>query len=227
MSRARVLADTPEIRRQIEKGLRERQRAKLLELRASIKAARAGKRDAVKGARAGCVLARRLIADECSRKRELARETCSTAIARARARGDDEVTAALDALADERALQRAGRALAAASAKRARSRSKREARAESDDEVKNNVPTELHAVFDRVRRGLRKKANASRTEVFLEWVAEHPSEVAEIQADEDFRYIARMQAEERRLAKSLKKPRGKRSVARMKAELAELDEIPF
>lgn len=221
-----VLAEDPAVRRAIERGLRERQRAKLAELRGRIKAAKAAKREGVKGARLGCALARKLIADECATKRANARQACSTAIERARARGDAEVVAALAALADERALQRAGRALAKASKGSSRMTA-RERRAESDDEVKNNVPRELHAVFDRVKRGLPKKDRASRTEVFLEWVAEHPAEVAEIQADEDFRALAALQREERRLAKSLRAPRGRRSIERLRAELAELDDVPF
>lgn len=222
----RVLADDPVIRREIERGLRERQRAKLAELRTRIKAARAAKRAGVKGARMGCKLARALIADECSQKRLQARTACATAIERARSRGDAEVVAALDALADERSLQRAGKALAKA-AKGSSRMTARERRAESDDEVRNNVPRELHAVFERVKRGLPKKERASRTEVFLEWVAEHPAEVAEIQADEDFRALQALHREERRLAKSLRAPRGKRSIERLRAELAELDEVPF
>lgn len=227
MSRPRrVLADDPTIRREIERGLRERQRAKLAELRARIKAARASKREALKGARMGCVLARRLLADECATKRATARSACSTAIEKARARGDAEVVAALDALADERALQRAGRSLAKA-AKSSSRMTARERRAESDDEVRANIPRELHAVFERVKRGLPRKDRASRTEVFLEWVAEHGAEVAEIQADEDFRGLQALQREERRLAKSLRAPRGKRSIERLRAELAELDDVPF
>ena len=103
----------------------------------------------------------------------------------------------------------------------------RERRAESDDEVRANIPRELHAVFERVKRGLPRKDRASRTEVFLEWVAEHGAEVAEIQADEDFRGLQALQREERRLAKSLRAPRGKRSIERLRAELAELDDVPF
>ena len=223
----RVLADDPAVRREIERGLRERQRAKLKEVRAAIKAARASKREGVKGARLGCKLARRLVADECATMRANARHACSTAIERARARGDSEVVAALAELADERSLQRAGRALQKAQKATKGRVSARERRAESDDEVKGNIPRELHAVYDRVKRGLPRKERASRTEVFLEWVAEHADEVAEIQADEDYRAIATMQREERRLAKLLRQKPGRRSMERLRAELAELDEVPF
>lgn len=226
MTARRVLADDPAVRRAIEKGLREKQRARLAELRAAIKAKRASKRAAVKGARLGCKLARRLIADECRTKRERARETCAAAVAKARTKGEREVEAALAALADERALQAAGRRLAKASKATARAR-ERTRRIETDDEVKANVPVELHAVYDRVKRGLPRKERASRTEVFIEWVAEHADEVAAIQADEDFRALAELEREERRLARELRKPRGRKSVERMRAELAELDDVPF
>lgn len=226
MTARRVLADDPAVRRAIEKGLREKQRARLAELRAAIKAKRASKRAAVKGARLGCKLARRLIADECRTKRERARETCAAAVAKARTTGEREVEAALAALVDERALQAAGRRLARASKATAQARA-RTRRIETDDEVKANVPVELHAVYDRVKRGLPRKERASRTEVFMEWVAEHADEVAAIQADEDFRALAELEREERRLARELRKPRGRKSVERMRAELAELDDVPF
>jgi hypothetical protein len=232
MSARRVLADDPQVRRAIEAGLREKQRAKLRELRQRIKDKRASKRAAVKGARLGCKLARRLIADECATKRARARETCAAAIDRARKRGESEIDAALAALADERALQASGRRLAKAQ-KATRRAAERTRRLETDDMVKHNIPAELHVVYDRVKRGLPKKERSSRTEVFLEWAAEHEAEVAEIQAEADFAALAKLEREERKLARELRRPRGRRSVERLEAALAELDDdddlsdIPF
>ncbi len=51
---------------------------------------------------------------------------------------------------------------------------------ESDDEVRQNIPEHLIPLFNRIRPGIKKCAGKSRTEAFLEYVAEHPGE--ELQA---------------------------------------------
>lgn len=55
--------------------------------------------------------------------------------------------------------------------------------AESDDEVRRNIPAELEPVFDRVRRQIKGSARRSRTEAFLEWAEANPDEVLAMQAD--------------------------------------------
>ncbi len=50
---------------------------------------------------------------------------------------------------------------------------------ESDDEVRQNIPSDLIPLFNRVRLGLKKCKGKSRTESFLEYVEEHPHEGAE------------------------------------------------
>ena len=50
---------------------------------------------------------------------------------------------------------------------------------ESDEDVRTNVPKELHALFNRVRGGIKGNAHESRTEAFLRYVEEHPHEAAE------------------------------------------------
>ncbi len=50
---------------------------------------------------------------------------------------------------------------------------------ESDDEVRQNIPEHLIPLFERVRPGIKKCAGKSRTEVFLEYVEEHPGEEIE------------------------------------------------
>lgn len=70
-----------------------------------------------------------------------------------------------------------------------------EARAESDDEVSQNIPPELESVWRRVRRSIQAGPRMSRTEAFLHWVEEHPDEVIGIQSEGIDDEIARMVAE--------------------------------
>jgi hypothetical protein len=55
-----------------------------------------------------------------------------------------------------------------------------ELRAESDDEVRGNIPAELVPVWERKKAKIKPTAHATRTEVFLEWAAEHGPEVRAI-----------------------------------------------
>ncbi len=43
-----------------------------------------------------------------------------------------------------------------------------ERQAESDDEVRSNIPPELVALFERVKRGIKASPRMSRTEAFLQ-----------------------------------------------------------
>jgi hypothetical protein len=49
-----------------------------------------------------------------------------------------------------------------------------ERRAESDDEVRSNLPADLVALFERVKGGIKASPRMSRTEVFLQYAEEHP-----------------------------------------------------
>jgi hypothetical protein len=49
-------------------------------------------------------------------------------------------------------------------------------RAETDQEVRDNIPPALVELFDRMRGSIRGSARQSRTEAFLEYVEEHPGE---------------------------------------------------
>jgi hypothetical protein len=50
-------------------------------------------------------------------------------------------------------------------------------RAESDDEVRSNLPPELLPSFERMKRAIKASPRMSRTEAFLQWAHDHPSEV--------------------------------------------------
>lgn len=81
---------------------------------------------------------------------------------------------------------------------------KRELASESDDSVRHNLPPELVPVFDRVRVAVRGKPGMSRTEAFLHWVHDNPDQVHAMlyeQAERDVEKLVRQQEElERRLS---------------------------
>lgn len=56
-------------------------------------------------------------------------------------------------------------------------------RAESDDEVRANIPRELWPLFNKNRARFRDTEHRTRTEAFEEWAAEHPSLVEEAAAE--------------------------------------------
>lgn len=75
--------------------------------------------------------------------------------------------------------QRARKRAARGDAKKAR----RVAQSESDDFAKQNIPRELHPVWERVKRQMRGTERLRRDEQFLLWVHEHPEIVAQWQAE--------------------------------------------
>lgn len=74
-------------------------------------------------------------------------------------------------------------------------RSKRVERGESDDEVRQNIPPELVPLFERVKRGIKASSYRSRTEAFLEYVAENPGEQMRALEEESEAKLERMIAE--------------------------------
>lgn len=175
------------VRREIRAEHREAERERLAKLRQALFDAKAFRalamadfRDKCRGELAGA-RELRLLAKE---KRASARSACRTGRAEL---GEETSTRVLDAkreLAEERQFQREmHRAERRGRAKVKLRRTKREAGAESDDEVRSNIPAELVPVFDRVRRSIKGSERRSRTETFLEWVEAHPEEVIAAEAD--------------------------------------------
>lgn len=50
-------------------------------------------------------------------------------------------------------------------------------RAETDEECRQNLAPDQHALFDRVRRGIKGNAHMTRTEAFLQYCDDHPEEL--------------------------------------------------
>jgi hypothetical protein len=224
--RAKARADLARLRQNIAhakagqreaiKAVRELCRHRLRDVRAAAVELRAALREQVKAERRE--LAERIarqraeLRDEIKRALADAKGQCAEDVARAITAGRRDVERALRELAEAREMRdlmfprrkagpkRERREIAAEVARRAAER-----RQEDDDEVRSNIPEELIPVFEKVKRKIKATPYASRTEVFLEWAAEHGETVAEIQNEEIARQLRAWEREERQLAKALKK----------------------
>ena len=159
-------------RKKIAADIARRQRE---QARAEIAAAR----QEAANARAACTAARQAAASACSAAKDL------------RSKRD-----ALVALAREYRLIRR-----AELARLGRQQVPRGPRQESDEEVRNNIPPELVPTWEVEKRGIKGNPRKSRTEAFLEWVEQHPTEIVYVEpSDEDYeRSFANRRASEMRL----------------------------
>lgn len=200
--------DKKKLMREIEKERRASLKARLAELAALIKAARANRREAVKAVKTQCRVARAKLRTVCARRAEQAKARGAEAIAtRAREK--------LEVLETDKLIKSADRRHRTGVVK-ARS-SSAERRQESDDEVIRNLPESLAGVFAKVKRHIKGTARRTRTEAFLEWVEENPGEVYAMQAEQAERDLARLVAEHEKASRR----------SRSKSRLAPLEEVPF
>jgi hypothetical protein len=193
---AAVALDKKLLWRDINHEERRKKRALLVELRGQIRQARARRKDALLAAKERC-RSERIAARERARslrlralqelreaveaERTAARRTCSVKIGEARAIRDD-VERARAKHAAEKEYQRDLRRIEAANRQRRKEHPHAthiERRAESDDEVRSNLPSDLIPLFERVKRSMKTSPRMSRTESFLHYVEQNPGEMLE------------------------------------------------
>lgn len=192
--------DKKRLWKDIETEERRRHRAKLTQLEEHAREARRLRRLARERARQKCRRERerarraaariRARANERAKKRlDDARQSCALGKAYA-SEALASTREARTALREEKARQRelraidrtARRGLAKTSGRggyfsRPRGSARgREAMGESDDEVRQNIAPEYHALFERVKRSIKGGPRMSRTESFMKYVEEHPRE---------------------------------------------------
>lgn len=105
------------------------------------------------------------------------------------------------ALESERKFQNEMRVIARGARERrreSRGATLRERRGESDDEVRANIPEDLHPLFERVKRSIKAGPRISRTERFLQYVEEHPRERYEAIDDKTDALVREMERAQRR-----------------------------
>ena len=146
--------------RERDKQEREAFRAQQKQRRLDRKAARIqAKEDKIKAALA-----------ECQRERQAIEEETGTLIAEREAKLKAQ-------LEDIRVYREVDRRNASIKKDRRQARpSAKERRAESDDEVLQNIDRSLHPLFHRVKSIIKGNPRMSRTEAFLQYVHDHPDE---------------------------------------------------
>jgi hypothetical protein len=222
--------------RRILKELRERLKAKraekkkrLDEIRALCRQGKVDARARAKERAAELVLrqkAEREAAKEQKRaERAAACATCETK-ATVKAEATAEVQTAKETLEAERArVKREHESSYHKPPTRTRAeaaRERAEAKAQSDDEVRNDIPVELVPVWEKVKHDPAMKATArsTRTEVFLDWVHNNSADVMhliDVSLHED---LEKLEREEKEHAKAIgKKDRYTRSPAHLAVDL--------
>jgi len=190
-----VALDKRKLRREIEKARREQFKARLLELRELIKAARVARHEAIQH-----------VKSDCAQKRIDLRQSCQTRALVAKTSGASEVARRRSKLLEEKGFEQKMRD--AERPRRLRSTTG-ERRQESDDEVRTNLAPDMVPVFDAVRKHIKGNLRKSRTEAFLQWAEENPGEVYDLMQHDADKYLAQLLAEEARTTRELRR----RSVA--------------
>lgn len=220
--------------RERERMLRAKEREELARLRGLLRAAQRRRREALGRAKGLCKRARLSVreqirilrAEERARLNLLAanlrlqaRTRCAQRKERIRTAGHGAAQEARRRVAAERVLQRQLRGVDSMVRRRSAAlTTSKERRRESDDEVRSNLPPELHRVWERVKRTIKAGPRTTRTETFLEWAESNPGEVLALQYSDVDREVAALVAEHERLT-ARPKPRVS------KAELRTLERV--
>jgi hypothetical protein len=232
---ARQLA---QIRREMEADLLRRDRQKLADLRTLIRESKAARRGKLRAVTTQCRAAQRANMERAKRARERLRESilrtraqakslCELSRGEAKAETLQAIESAVGLLEQERAEQRQLQAWVRPKVCPTRGRTKKEQQQESDCEVESNLEDPgLRIVWEHVKHKIKGGPRRTRTEAFLEWAAEHPSDVYQIQEADTERALVELEKEERRMAKDVAKSTRYRK--RSSEELAEmLAAVPF
>jgi chromosome segregation ATPase len=160
----------------------EQHRKQMRKLKAEEKAAKDEREKKLARLRMVCQRAKAKLQQSCAARRDATRSEARAKVeaskqSRRQAREDYSELKRFERQAEER--RRKHRKLPA------------EARQESDDTVRQNIPAELLPVFEKVKRSIRGTPMISRTEAFLQYVEENPDDVqniieAAIPSDDEF-----------------------------------------
>ncbi len=143
----------------------------------------------------------------CELRKAMIRENVKSAVVRARAE-----------LKEEKRYQREIRGIDQRQRKERPKSTAAERRGESDDAVRDNIPPDLVPLFERVKRQIKGTDRETRTESFLRYAEENQGEVAAAIGREAEKEIARLQREEAKESRALRR-RG--------VSAAELAAVPF
>jgi hypothetical protein len=233
MTRAQARAQRRALMKDIARADLKKKREHLAALRQAIRDSREARKRALAHAvvrcrtarveaRAKAAALRARALDELKRAIELeraaARSHCETARAAAATERSRLARARAELRAEQqfrREMRRIERSAKERHAELAKTSSPRERAQESDDAVRANIPPELVYLFERVKRRIKGSPRMSRTEAFLHYAEEHPSEVLEALEDKTEATIRELEARERELAKRARKPMTRAELAAM------------
>jgi hypothetical protein len=222
LTRAQGRKQRQEIFRQIAREHRRQQREELVHLRQELRDARLSRRTALRQAKEKCRADRlaagarvrelrlrllRELRDAVQGERSRAAAECSRGLAEARSLSG-KVQRARAELEAERRYRRQMRRIEAGNRARLREAKRgtgAERRAESDEEVAQNIPPELAGLWQRVKSQIRGSDRMSRTEAFLHWAEEHPGSVLEAMEDRTEEVIRELERREREARRALKR----------------------
>jgi hypothetical protein len=226
--------------RELERDRKKKAREKIASLAAQLREARQRRKVALREAKERC-RAERIAARERARAMRLrvleelresmraerlgARQACTVRLGEARGIKDSilraraELQAEKKFEADLRRIERSNRKRRQEAPRVTRI----ERQSESDDEVRANIPPELVALFERVKRGIKASPRMSRTEAFLHYAEENPADVLDSMDDKTDALIRELEAQHKEARRSLRRPAPRRP----QYSPEQLAEVPF
>jgi hypothetical protein len=198
-------------------GIHRRRRELVERVRAQCKRARARVKDRIVERRAAVKAA---LEREIAEMRQAERNRC--ALRKARVRVESE-SARVRLRREERQRRRDEAATRRIERHRTRELAKQkkaERQQESDDAVRSNIDDELVPIFNVVKARVRARPGMSRTETFLHWIEENPSEVWALREDLAEKRLRALIQEEKEAARALRKVGGRVSAKARRAALA-------
>lgn len=188
----------------IRREIKERRKEVYPQLQKALKLAKARKKKRLKAceteskartkkARAQAAKARRLLDAHIKRARAAAQKAFTVCKTTETTQGLDNIERALKAIqkeSDEISKLRTKAASMISEKGRAGGKRAAELKAESDDAVIFNLEDDaaMIALFKKVRGKIKKTKNLSRTEAFLEYVSDNPSELDELRAKQELKW---------------------------------------
>jgi len=235
---AQIAAQRKQLRQEAERAARQRDRARLRELREHLRHASKLKRSRAREVVIACRQARvRLraqrkaaqaryaaeVAAARERERLASRKSCDAKKLKTASSAVSRVERAKRALLAERSHQEHARVWARKDPLQRPAHKRRgDSLQESDSEVVHNIPHDLLPVWKAVRGRIKSTPRRSRTETFLEWIEEHQGEVQRILDKQIERDVSELVQQEAELRKRVASPRSYRAMSS-----AALSDVPF
>lgn len=209
-----------QIKTQLERDHARKDKARVLDLKRAVRAARKQRREKLQQVKCDCrkarernreraKRARKRLQASIVRTRERARSLCQLAQGEAAHSTLTDISRHVDALHSERATQAQ---LAAWTKPKRKESSRKERLQESDSAVEANIDEPgLRVVWQHVKHKIKAGPRRSRTEAFYEWVGEHSADVYAIQERDAERQLDELERLEKR-ARRLKGPALRRAL---------------